>query len=261
MKTYTEVLRFILPIVAAFGLTAGQAAAAVLVISDPSLNTGAGAINNFNRALVAASGATPEATLEAVTNLAGIASFPFAGNISVTNEYVFDFTAGAGVPDLRLRYIGAASQFANSSVALANATFSTSISDAMRLGIGGVNRTFTMRIDAGTYAAGVFTTNQGLSALGFTLSMGASSAEMPVEIRYYDSAGSLLSAQAVSNLTSGTSYRYTGYKSSGTPIAYAEIVYSTTGLSAAPVVALDDLSFAAATSGPASLKLLLLSMR
>jgi hypothetical protein len=113
----------------------------------------------------------------------------------------------------------------------------------MRLGIGGTNRLFTFRIDAGTYAAGTFTADQGLSALGFTLCSGTTATAVPITINYCDSLNNVLSAQTVYSPTSGTGYRYTGYQSSGaTKIAYAEISYTTVGY-AAPTLSMDDLSF------------------
>jgi hypothetical protein len=242
MKTHIRFCRRFVFTAALFGAVISHVFADVLVITDPVLNTGTSAINNYSRSLVEAAGSTSEATLESLTGFSGIPSFAFAGNIAVTNEYIFDFTA-SGSPDLRLRYIGASNQFANTSVALANSTYSTSSPDSMRLGVGGTNRTFTMRIDAGTYAAGSFTTNRGLSVLAFTLIIGSNTQEMAINIKYYDSASNLLSAQTVTNLISATSYRYTGYQSTGAKIAYAEIVYSTAGLASAPVVSLDDLSF------------------
>jgi hypothetical protein len=244
MKTHIRFCRRFIFTVVLFGTAISHVFADALVITDPAMNTGTAAINYSNRSLIEAAGATSEATLEALAGFSGIPSFAFAGNIAVTNEYIFDFTA-SGAPDLRLRYIGASNQFANTSVALANSTFSTSIQDSMRLGVSGINRTFTMRIDSGTYSNGVFTTNRGLSVLAFTLSIGPNTQGMPVNIKYYDSANNVLSAQTVTNLisTNATSYRYTGYQSTGAKIAYAEIVYSTAGLTTAPVVTLDDLSF------------------
>lgn len=241
MKTYTSVSRHVvLTAVAFFGLAASHSLAEVLVITDPAVNTGKKAINKSSRPLTAAEGSASETVLEALPGFAGIGDFAFEGNQSSKNEYVFDFT-GEGAADFRLRYSGSVLV---APVSITNVAFTTSLAKSLRFQAGGSARSVKMKIDIGTYAAGAFTADKGVKALGFTVSMGAGDPPQKIAISYFDSAGNLLSSQTVQNSNSVTSYQFTGYESAGTPIAYAEISY-TTG-SSAPVVTLDDLSFAAA---------------
>jgi hypothetical protein len=240
MKTYTAASKHVvLAAVAFFGLMVGQSLAEVLVITDPVLNTGKKAVNKSGRPVTPADDSASEAALEALPGFAGIGDFAFAGNQSSKNEYIFDFT-GEGTVDLRLRYSGSV---LGAPVSITNVAYTTSLAKSMRFQAGGSARSVKMKIDVGTYSGEAFAADKGVKALGFTLSLGASDPQQSIEINYFDSADKLLSAQTVKTATSAVTYRFSGYESAEAPIAYVEISYTTGAV--APVVTLDDLSFAA----------------
>jgi hypothetical protein len=214
--------------------------AAVVLVTDPTLYSGATAINPSNRTLVEASGATSAATLEAMPGFSAIHDFQFAGNQSTSNEYVFDFTSFNAV-DVRIRYSGSA---ANNTVQVTNVTFSTSSSSSLRYAAANNASTVGLRIDFGTYDADAdaFTADKTVKAMGFTLPSGPATDPVTVTISYYDALNNLLSSQAYTTSSSSNAYGYTGYESTGAPISYALLSYTTAG--SVPVVTLDDLGFA-----------------
>jgi hypothetical protein len=237
MKTTVSLLAFTLGIFA----HSTPLSAAVVLVTDPTIFTGANAINTAGRTLVSASGATSETTLEAISGFFGIHDFAFSGNQSTSEEYVFDFTSINAV-DVRIRYSGSVAT--GSTVQVANAAFSTSTSSSFRYAANGNMATVGLRIDFGTYDTdlGVFATDKGVQAMALTLPTGSATNPVTIGISYYDAANNLLSSQFFTSSQAGTTFGYSGYQSTGAPIAYALLSYTNNG--SVPVVTMDDLSFA-----------------
>jgi hypothetical protein len=236
-----KVVSPILSVVLAYLAGSTGLSAAVLVVTNPGTFTGSEAINPLGRTLTVASGATPESTLEALPGFSAIHDFAFSGNQSTANEYVFDFTSINAV-DVRLRYTDSPST--GQTVGVSNITYSTSSSSTFRIAANNSTSTVGLRIDFGTYDADldVFTADKAVQAMAFTLPTGSATVPVTIQISYFDAANTLLSTQSFTTSTSGNTYGYTGYQSTGAPIAYALLSYTTAG--AVPVVTLDDLSFA-----------------
>jgi len=213
------------------------------VITDTALATSPGTatadlINPLGISLTTATGATAEATFEAIENLQVIQAF---SSSLTAGTNVFAFTDG-DLPDIQTSFSSGASA---SGARLPNGSFVSSGSDSMRIQ-GDRAGQFSMTIDFGIWNGVSFeSTGATASAAAFTLvGTTSSTAEFSgFSAAFLDEADATITTLTLSG-TSG----YFGYQSA-TPIGSIVITFNPVGSNDGPL-GFDDLAFVATAAVP-----------
>ena len=197
-----------------------------------------------------ATGATPEATIEALADVGSLQDF--ASSSGPTNTY--DFSDGG--PDIKMTYSGAPG--ANAGNAISNDSFATSGASSSRVEGDGSGGDITLTIDFGTYDsnAGTFDSNvASVAAAAFTLQGGGDQwGELEnVTAVFKTDAGAVLSTLVYSGTTSTSYY---GYQSNAVNIGSIEVTFDFKDGGDGPL-GLDDIATSQiAIPEPASLALM-----
>lgn len=245
-----------------FVLSLAPFAAQAAVVLNPALVTGTNAIDPAGEQTVDqdASGATAEATLEAVPNFAAVQDFT-GWSIQGTTNYVV-FTADASRPDVRSVYGG------QTGSSPGGATSATSLRTSPGASIGidsGSTRTATLTLDFGsatfdgTSVTAFDSAVLAPTAVGFSV-CGLDNVSTNVTVKYYGTDDTTLivtqtlSKAADPDAGDGTTYGsdgYTGYQAAGSGVTGAigkVVVTANQVLGANQGIAIDDLAYNTAGS-------------
>lgn len=234
---------------------------AAIVVQDPTLVTGADAIDPSGDKAVShtPANATAQSILEGRSDFGAIQDFSgFTGNQSLSQQYIFNNTT-AQVPDVQVAYTGSLSGTAPATTD--NTTFMTSAGAGMRLA-GLTNATSGFTFSFGTWDGTSLEqlAGHGVEAAGFTLT-GRYGQINSVTVNYMDYLGNILNTQTIPNtLAEGTATAaaYTGYQitEGQNPIARIELSIVSSTTNGALFVA-DDLGFSHLVPEPSSALLVL----
>lgn len=189
-----------------------------------------------------ASGATPEATLEAMAGFVALQGFEsFGSNTSAADIIDFDSLT---YPDIKFDAYGSASSNSHG-IDVTTVSLNTSEGTALQLrNNSGSPRSIYLDIDFGDYNKSIDSFNANANAVGaagFVLTE-LTSAINATNVDYFDPSGNLITNQNVSNHNGSHPDVYFGYNSGTTGIS--RILVSVSVPSGATTLSLDDLGFA-----------------
>lgn len=223
-------------------LIALQTSLGAVVLTDPTLGS---EIDPAGGAEVdaAASGSTPQATLEGITDFAVLQDFT-GFQASNVGDNIVNFTGGT-YSDILFVASGSASSNSHGDVQTSS-TLSTSLDEYIQMrNNSGSSRTLSYNIYFGNYDSGssTFTPDVNpVTAAGFTLTNVTATSSSGATVDFYNTEGSIVSTQSVDNALDNI---YFGYDNGTEGIARIRIrTFRDSGIS---TVGFDDLGFSPTT--------------
>ncbi|RRJ94597.1 PEP-CTERM sorting domain-containing protein [Opitutaceae bacterium TAV4] len=252
MKNITKTTTARLASILSIALLIAAPLAHAIVVTDPVLSTGSGAMNKDTGKISITkiiTNSTSQSVLEATEGFAVIKS-GFAGFEKYgTSTNTLSFTDNKR-PDVRFSISGT-SVNTESGRELTNLDY-LATSTGMRLVNGGAAGYVKATIEFGSLSGTTFTTGEGVAAVGFLLTgpNGQFARVTSITATFISVSGTTLSTQTMDETLSGAQGLYFGYKASGTNlIGSVELTVNVTALASNTVtLGLNNFGFAPAAS-------------